>query len=304
MLRLGLCCLFRNEPIRFRATTAKALLALDGPSRWKKLDELCCHNVATLRQAIETVHGLAIGAFRILSPLLPRATHPIVGYSIEELPSASHILATMADIRSRAAELDLRLSFHPDQFVVLSSPHGQVLEASIRELEHHGKLAELLGVEAINLHGGGSYGDPSAALQRFRRNFERLPEAVRRRLTVENDDRCHGPRGIMALCRDLEIPFVYDVHHHRCLPDDLSIEGATEACVESWNARGGEPWFHLSSPRGGSKQGPTRPHADYVAPADLPRSWLDLRATVDVEAKAKELAVLRLQRWLRRKGRD
>jgi UV DNA damage endonuclease len=107
---------------------------------------------------------------------------------------------------------------------------------------------------------------------------------------LENDDRSFTPQDLLPLCRRLRIPLVYDVHHHRCLPDGLSVEEATREAMATW--RGREPHFHISSPRTGWKSADPRPHADYLDPRDLPRAWLTVPMTVDVEAKAKERAVL------------
>jgi UV DNA damage endonuclease len=85
---------------------------------------------------------------------------------------------------------------------------------------------------------------------------------------------------------------VYDVHHHRCKADGLSVAEATGRAAATWGAR--EPYFHISSPREGWSGGDPRPHADYIDPADVPREWLGMSATVDVEAKAKERAVVAL----------
>jgi UV DNA damage endonuclease len=91
----------------------------------------------------------------------------------------------------------------------------------------------------------------------------------------------------------LKIPLVYDVHHHRCLPDAWSVEEATRMMLSTWKGR--EPYAHISSPREPAGRDP-RPHAAFVDPADLPPEWADLRLTVDVEAKEKERAVLKLMR--------
>jgi UV DNA damage endonuclease len=94
----------------------------------------------------------------------------------------------------------------------------------------------------------------------------------------------------LPICRSIGVPLVYDVHHHRCLPDELSIETATASAIETWSR---EPLFHISSPLS-RDNGSCRPHADYIEPSDFPLFWRDLKITVDVEAKAKELAVQRL----------
>ncbi len=301
-MRFGLCCLFKEEPVSFRTTTAKALLPLHRDRQLGKLSEICVHNVRSLYLALETVHRLGIGAFRIMSPLFPRMTHPVVGYQLEELPDGTVISEHLDRVRSFARHHRIRLSFHPDQFVVLSSPHLPVVENSIRELVYQGWLAEAVGAEVINLHAGGVYGDKHRALQRFSEVFPELPAAVRSRLTLENDDVSYTPEDLEKVCGRLAVPLIYDVHHHRCNPDRLSVEEATTLAGDTWRAAGREPYCHLSSPRNGWQGGDPKPHADFIDPLDFPECWRGREMTVDVEAKAKELAVIRLMAEL--KGED
>jgi len=295
MLRFGLCCIFVHQPIQFRQTTAKTLLRLSRDEQLHKLSALCLHNVQSLVKALKFATGEGIMAFRILSPLFPRYTHPEVGYTLSELPEADEIEEVLGSINDFRAAQDIRLSFHPDQFNVLSSPNQLVVNNTLRELEYQGMVAELVGAEVITLHAGGSYGDKKTALERLQGTFGLLSERVRSRLALENDDVSFTPADLLPVCAELGIPFVYDVHHHRCLPDNLSVDEATKECATLWQRLGREPYFHLSSPKNGWRQGSPRPHADYIDPQDFPAVWLPMDATVDIEAKAKELAVLRLK---------
>ena len=293
-MRFGLCCLFKNEAITFRTTTAKALAPLKQAEQLAKLSTICLHNVENLHQAVETAHRLGIGAFRVMSPLFPRMTHPVVGYALDDLPAGEIIAQQMATTRVLAMHYDIRLSFHPDQFVVLSSPHPEVVKNSLRELEYQGELAVALGADVINLHAGGVYGDKDLALQRFAAALGDLSPEVRNRLSVENDDSSYTVRDLLPLCSRTSLPLVYDVHHHRCNPDGLTILEATDLAAATWQTLGREPYCHLSSPRSGWGNENPRPHADYINVADLPDCWQGLTMTVDIEAKAKELAVLKL----------
>jgi UV DNA damage endonuclease len=295
MLRFGLCCIFSKQPITFRQTTAKYLQQLPRREQLARLSALCLANVQSVRQALEFVAGNGIGAFRILTPLFPRYTHPQVGYRLEDLPDAGRITDECSGIRRFGKMKNIRLSFHPDQFNVLSSPHPDVVANTLGELEYQGMVAELVGAEVINIHAGGSYGNKKEALARLRQNFQSLSSAVRSRLTLENDDVSFTPADLLPVCAELGIPFVYDVHHHRCLPDGLGEREVTEQCVARWRQLGREAYFHISSPRNGWQDGSPKPHADYINPEDFPPFWLGLHATIDVEAKAKELAVLQLR---------
>lgn len=290
-LRLGLCCQFFREPIKFRTTTATAMLRLNKRQRLARLAELCRGNAAALLAALKFCASRSIGAFRINSQILPMRTHPKAGYDMAELPDGAGIVALFQECGQFAHKHRLRLSFHPDQFVVLNSPNPKTLAHSLAELAYQAEVAAWTGADTVNIHGGGAYGDKSGALRMLRQNIERLPAPVRCRLTLENDDKVYTPEDLLPVCRDTGVPLVYDVHHHRCLPDNLSVAEATERARTTWKA---EPLFHISSPLEGWDGPRPERHHDYIHAADFPREWLGWPLTVEVEAKAKELAVRRL----------
>lgn len=293
-MRFGLCCIFVNEPIRFRTATAKALSTLPRDVQLARLSGICRENAENLLRAVRTVHRLGIGAFRVLTPLFPRYTHPEVGYTLDDLSDCHEIRTTLGEVNQLSRRLSLRLSFHPDQFVSISSPRDDVVRKSMAELEYQGLLAEMIGAEVITIHAGGREGGKGEAVRRLTDAFSGLSERVRTRLTLENDDITYTVRDLLPLCEKLAIPLVYDVHHHRCNPDGLPVEEATRHASATWLRFGREPWVHLSSPRNGWGSGNPKPHADYIDPGDFPDCWRDREISVDVEAKAKELAVLRL----------
>jgi len=294
-MRLGLCCIFREEPIKFRRTTA-AYLARQAPAdRRQYLADIAGANAAALKAALVYCRENGIGAFRINSQILPLKTHPAVGYDITDLPGHADIRAGFEACGRFSRRHDIRTSFHPDQFIVLSSPNPDVVRRSIADLAYQAEVAEWVNADVINIHAGGAYGDKAAALRRLEVVVERLPPAIRSRLTLENDDRTYTPRDLLPLCEQIGIPLVYDVHHHRCRPDGLSVADVTARAAATWDR---EPLFHLSSPLEGWKGAKPARHHDYIDPADLPVEWLNLELTVDVEAKAKELAVKALRAYL------
>jgi UV DNA damage endonuclease len=298
-LRLGLCCQFAQEPIGFRTTTATALLAMPKRARLAKLADICSHNADSLLAALRYCAAHGIGSFRISSPILPVITHPKAGYRVEDLPGGDAIIAKYRTCGAFARANGVRTGFHPDQFVVLNSPEPRVVKHAVADLESQAVLAEWTGADTVNIHGGGGYGDKPAALARFAKNLSLLSDRARALLTVENDDKTYSPADLLPLCRAEGVPLVYDAHHHRCLPDALSVEEATEAAFTTWGRR--EPLFHISSPLNGWKGATPERHHDYINPRDFPESWLGRRLTVEVEAKAKELAVHRLKRALARR---
>ena len=298
-LRLGLCCQFAEQPIKFRTTTAAALSRLPRVEQLARLAELCSANADSLLAALRFCAANGIRSFRIISPILPLKTHPDVGYTVEELPGGGGIVEQFRRCGDYARHEGIRTGFHPDQFVVLNSPDPEIVRRSVADLESQAEIAEWTNADTLNIHGGGGYGDKPAALARFRRNLGLLSARARTRLTVENDDKTFTPSDLLPLCREEGVPLVYDAHHHRCLPDELSLEEATVAARATWNR---EPLFHISSPIEGWQGPKPSRHHDYIDVEDFPRVWMGWPLTVEVEAKAKELAVVRLRNQLACRG--
>jgi UV DNA damage endonuclease len=301
MPRLGVCCQFAIEPIKFRTTTATAMLRLSKRERLARLAQLSLGNAEALLASLQFCASHGIGAFRINSQILPVKTHPTAGYDVAELPGSQDIIARFKECGAFARPHNVRLSFHPDQFVVLNSPNARTLAHSLAELNYQSEVAEWVGADTINIHGGGAYGDKASALRALKKNIECLLKPVRSRLTLENDDKVYTPTDLLPVCMDTGVPLVYDVHHHRCLPDALTVEQATLAARATWDR---EPLFHISSPLAGWRGPRPERHHDYINPKDFPAVWRGWPLTVEVEAKAKDLAVARLRRWLQGRARS
>ncbi|MCA9261632.1 MAG: UV DNA damage repair endonuclease UvsE, partial [Planctomycetales bacterium] len=273
----------------------KAISAIDRRAALQKLSTLCLANAAALQASLEFCAALGIGCFRVNSQILPIKTHTEYGYDVYDLPHADEIVRQFTACGEFADAHDIRTCFHPNQFVVLNSPRPEVIDRSLAELEYQSEVAEWVGADVVNIHGGGAYGDKPDALIRLAQSLSRLSARARSRLTVENDDTTYTPSDLLPFCRAEGVPLVYDVHHHRCNPDGLSVEAATEQAAATWDR---EPMFHISSPREGWAGPKPQRHHDFIDLEDFPSCWRDLSATIEVEAKAKEVAVLKLKRQL------
>ena len=75
----------------------------------------------------------------------------------------------------------------------------------------------------------------------------------------------------------------------------MTVEEATSKAIGTWDR---EPMFHISSPRQGWSGPKPRQHHDYIDLKDFPEHWLNLKLTVEVEAKAKEAAVIKLMKQI------
>ncbi len=265
-----------------------------------------------------------IRMYRMSSDLAPYVTHP-------DLPQFhGQVRECARDLRAlgrRARELDLRLSFHPSQFIVLNSPDPILVEKSIADLAAQTEMLDRmeLGPEAVLVvHAGGTYGDVREGCRNWARTYRRLPGAIRRRLVLENDDLRYSAGDVLEIHRETGVPLVFD-HQHFCChnPGGLELRPTVEKFLATW-PRGVRPKLHFSSPRTelrelkiknrrtGKKETIIRPplwtgHADFCQPFEfigMMRQLAGLEFDVMIEAKTKDLALLRLRSDLPRYAPD
>jgi UV DNA damage endonuclease len=262
--------------------------------RWQNRPHLSV-SLERLAAILERLDAIDVRMYRMASALAPYATHP-------ELPQFHHQVEEceeeLARTGARARALDIRLSFHPGQYVVLNSERAGVREIAARELDTLSSLLDAMGCgpeAVVVLHVGGSAGGRDAALERFERGLELVGEAGRRRLVIENDDRSFGLGDVLELHRRTGLRVVWDAHHHACLnPDAIPEADALRAALATW-PEGVVPKIHFSSPR----EPGSRAHADMID-AEAFRSFLrgpaaGLEFDTMLEAKAKDLALLALR---------
>jgi UV DNA damage endonuclease len=192
VIRLGLCCKFHREPIAFKTTTAAALARLPRAGSFKNWRRGAGH-AGALQRALAYCAAHGIGAFRVNSQILPVKTHPQQAYAVGDLPESAAIVAAFEACGRFARRHGLRLTFHPDQFILLSAPDPEIVRRSVMDLIYQAEVAEWIHADVINIHAGGGYGDKPAALARLAAALASLPAGVRARLTLENDDRIYTP---------------------------------------------------------------------------------------------------------------
>jgi UV DNA damage endonuclease len=204
----------------------------------------------------------------------------------------------LACIGQRAEVLGIRLVLHPDQYVVLSSDSPQVVRASIKNLERHARTFDLLGLPRspwalMNIHGG-----KSQRLEQLVQVVNELPEAIKSRLTFENDEHAYSASEILEVCRRASMPMVFDAHHHVCHEqltsyEDPSVAEMFYAARETWS----NPEWQLVHISNGQNAFTDRQHSDFITA--MPSVYKEA-PWIEVEAKLKEEAIARLQtEWLR-----
>ena len=257
--------------------------------------ELALENVRDLFEIIKWNVKNGIKVFRTSSDMFPWASE----YNVEDMPDYNKIANILKGCGTYAKQNGLRITSHPGPFNVLVSPNPKVVQNTITDLELHGKVFDMMGLELspynkINIHCNGVYGDKIAAMDRFCENFEKLSDSVKKRLTVENDDKAsmYSVKDLMYIHHKIGIPIVFDYHHHQFCTGDLTEQQALILAVSTWNKSGVKPVVHYSESKAlhenDTKLKP-QAHSDYIT--NLPDTY-NIDVDVMVEAKAKELAIL------------
>jgi UV DNA damage endonuclease len=263
----------------------------------------------------------AIRCYRMATGLAPYASHPDLKQFRDQPRACAERLARVG---GRAARAGIRLSTHPGQYTVLNSEDERVAALAVEELEVQAEILDGMGLgpeAVVVLHVGGAAGGLDAARDRFARGFERLSDAARNRLVVENDDRTFGLADVLPLAERIGRPVVWDVLHHHCHdPARIPDAEALALAAATW-PDGVTPKVHFSSPRTAVEERkrrngrrvertlalpPLRAHADLVDPIAFEHFLTSTVAGRDVdvmlEAKAKDLALLRLREQLAARG--
>ncbi|KAM3435755.1 hypothetical protein NHJ13734_005399 [Beauveria thailandica] len=246
---------------------------------------------------------------RLSSEMFPFASHAEYGYKLA--PFAAEALGEAGRV---AAELGHRLTTHPGQFTQLGSPRKEVVEASFRDLEYHDELLSLLKLPpqldrdaVMILHMGGIFGDKQATLDRFRENYQKLPQGVRNRLVLENDDVGWSVHDLLPICEELNIPLVLDYHHHNIIFDASLREGTRDIIdmypriAATWTRKSIKQKMHYSEPTAAAvTPRERRKHSARVRVLPPCARDMDLM----IEAKDKEQAVFELMRTYKLPGWD
>jgi UV DNA damage endonuclease len=255
------------------------------------LREIYAANLARLNGALDFCAARNLSLYRMTSNLFPFADDEAGSDVLEEF--AEELKRTGA----RAAELGVRLVLHPDQFVVLSSDSPATVANSVKILESHARVMDMLGLPRsawalIEIHGG-----KGGRADRLVEQIGLLPEGVRSRIAFENDEYIYSAAEILEVCRRAGVPMVFDAHHHVVHEgldsyDHPSVAEMVEAARATWT----RPEWQLVHISNGRESFCDRHHSDLVS--TMPAAYRRV-PWIEVEAKHKELAIERLTaEWL------
>lgn len=286
-MRLGYACI--NMSLGNGVTTNRGMTKRTFESAGiQRVSSLALMNVNDLLSILKWNVSKGIRFFRMSSDIVPWGDN----LDLKSLPDYSAIASTLAEVGKYVADNNVRLTFHPGPFVVLCSPNEEVVRKSVRNLELHGEIMDMIGLSQtpynkINIHCNGTYGDKDSAMARFCRNFGLLSDSVKTRLTVENDDKAsmYSVMDLINIHLEIGIPIVFDFHHHGFNDGGATMEDALNLACTTWPV-GITPAVHYAESRPGNNP---RAHADLIK--SLPNLYgndLDIM----VEAKSKDLAIL------------
>lgn len=290
----------KNRPDR----TKPADIALGN----KYLEDICLANVRDVAKMVRWNEKYGIKFMRLSSEMFPFASHEEYGYKLA--PFASEALAEAGKV---IAQYGHRVTTHPGQFTQLGSPRKSVTDNAIRDLAYHDEMLSLLKLPeqqdrdaVMILHLGGVFGDKPATLDRFREVYATLPQSVKNRLVLENDDVSYSVHELLPICEELNIPFVLDFHHHNIIFDSTQIREGTADIVDlyprilaTWQRKNITPKMHYSEPCPEAITGrQRRKHRPRVITMPPCPDTMDLM----IEAKDKEQAVFELMRTFKLPG--
>ena len=262
------------------------------------LSERIAHNIRVTIETIKHCKEVKIKHYRISCKLLPLLTDPTLNIQLEELPNYENIVSLLSEVGRTAQFLDISLSIHPDQFVVLGSNKDNVCENSIRELNFHSWLLDMCGMPQdytcpINIHPSlSNFESPEKFIDKLMRNFFQCDQGVKKRLVFENEDKgfwnCSNLyeyfHNYMKHAYNFAFPLTFDNLHNQANPS-LDSDG-NETSMSSWFIKfyqtwPSEPVFHWSE----AAEGTVRNHARKLT---IPPQDFGLDVTWEIEVKDKD----------------
>ncbi|MBL8014501.1 MAG: UV DNA damage repair endonuclease UvsE [Candidatus Omnitrophica bacterium] len=231
-----------------------------------KFEETVAGNLACLQSVLEwnLKHGLMF--FRISSDTVPFASHPVC-----KIDWVKEFKSQLAAIGAFANKHSMRISMHPDQFVVINSPDAAIVERSVAELKYHADFLDALGLDSaakIQIHVGGVYGNKTAAIASFIQAAVKLPYHIRRRLVIENDDKSYSLRDCLVIHQKTGMPILFDNFHHDCLNNGEPLKDAMQAAIATWTKTDGGMMLDYSSQQRDAIKGT---HIDSIDIVDFER---------------------------------
>lgn len=291
-MNLSLCCIsniLAEQNIKFRTMTFKTFCSKTKKESLEKLSDIIANNFDVTDKIIQHCSKVGIAGYRLSSDLCPVINHPEVNLKLEDLPKYNLISYYINNVKNTIKKTNIRISAHPSEYITLTSDDEKAITNSINDLNLHAEIFDRLDLEKnynnpLNIHCRKD-GDPEIISSKFMKNYDLLPDNVKTRLVLENNDNQSGVWSISNLHKFFysryKIPITFDNLHHKMLSNNLSEEDAFLLAYDTWPTI---PVFHYSEGKNN-----TRAHCDMAE--GLPNSY-SKNVLFEVELKSKDIAIL------------
>lgn len=297
-MSIGYACLTVDVP------NTKMKRCVEKNATDQRLAELIQDNLEALNRILDYNITNHIKLFRISSDLIPFGSSPVNKLAWWNLFRHNFDL-----LKVKIQEHNLRVSMHPGQYTVLNSPNEDVVRRAILDLEYHTRVLHCMGTgtdHKIILHIGGVYGDKREAIERFKKNYQRLSVGVKERLVIENDDKLYNIEEVLSIGEELSIPVVFDHLHHKILdsPTKKSEYDWISDCNSTWSFSDGHQKIHYSQQALDKKPGS---HSDTIQVEEFFHFYQGLeREDLDImlEVKDKNISAVKCINYITEKEKE
>tara|TARA_R110000868_G_scaffold251412_6_gene508189 strand:- start:1317 stop:2228 length:912 start_codon:yes stop_codon:yes gene_type:complete len=294
-MRKSLCCIslkLQERGFKANTMTKSRFLALERVDSLEILSKRVLNNIIVTKETIKYCINKGWN-YRVSSDLFPLKTLPDANLDFDCLPDKDKIDQAFDECAILIKNSNIRCSTHPDQFVVPASANLSVAQKSIVELTYHADIMDRLGLPRsynapINIHMNSYKGDLKDTAKRFIKVFRQLPDGVKNRLVLENEDKPNSwnvDQLYNYIYQETGIPITYDNLHFRCNTGGLTAKDAVKLSKSTWGSY--VPLFHFSD--NDVKNRNPRAHAEY--PSSFPEEFIDENVDLDFEFKAKDYAI-------------
>ncbi len=234
--------------------------------------------------------GQKLMFFRISSNIIPLGSHPAMQTDWQSVYREE--IERIGDFVKASG---LRISMHPGQFVVINSPSTAVYRSSVAELEYHAEVLDMMGLDSthkLQIHLGGLHGDAAYATQMFIDRYGALPDMVKQRLVIENDERLASVQDCVRISEATGIPVLFDTLHHEVRNNGETMIRGLDVAMSTWKATDGTPMIDFSTQNPDKKTGAHAVTLDVVKFRSFIRSLKGRDIDIMLEIKNKEASAL------------
>ena len=282
--------------ITIRTMTYKSFKSLQEKEAMQTLDTIINENLDNLLKILKFNKKNNISFYRISPTIIPLATLQEV-----EFDYITPYQQKWQKIGKFITENNIRIDIHPNHYCILNSPNKVIVQNSINSLEYIHSIFKAMAIDGkAILHIGGKYENKEASINRFKTNFNNLDNHIKKMIILENDDKIYTVIDTLNICQELNIPMVFDYHHHLCNNNKEKIKDFIPSIIKTWNNTNLNPKIHFSSPKSKTEVRSHSEFADYESFLKMITILTKFNQNLDImlECKEKDNALFRLSKQL------